>query len=40
MKKDGLQGKDLKAKTKEIIGTCVSMGIKVDKKEPKEVERR
>lgn len=32
MKADGLLGADLKAKTKEIIGTCNSMGITVDKK--------
>ena len=30
MKEDGLTGKDLKAKVKEIIGTCNSMGIKVE----------
>jgi large subunit ribosomal protein L11 len=28
MKKDNLLGKDLKAQTKEIVGTCVSMGNK------------
>lgn len=39
MKKENLLGKDLKAKTKEVVGTCVSMGIKVDKKDPKEVEQ-
>ncbi|HDN95927.1 MAG TPA: 50S ribosomal protein L11, partial [Thermoplasmatales archaeon] len=30
MKKNDLLGKDLKAKAKEIIGTCVSMGITID----------
>ncbi|MBU1198427.1 MAG: 50S ribosomal protein L11 [Nanoarchaeota archaeon] len=30
MKEDALTGKDLKAKVKEIIGTCNSMGIKVE----------
>lgn len=30
MKEDGLSGKDLKAKVKEIIGTCNSMGVKVE----------
>ncbi|MAE42310.1 50S ribosomal protein L11 [Candidatus Woesearchaeota archaeon] len=32
MKEDGLLGKDLKAKVKEIIGTCNSMGILVEGK--------
>ena len=35
MKKDSLLGKNLKAQTKEIVGTCVSMGIKVDNKDAK-----
>jgi len=39
MKKDNLLGKDLKAKTKEIVGTCVSMGIKVENKDPKTVQQ-
>ncbi|MGB0651680.1 MAG: 50S ribosomal protein L11 [Thermoplasmatota archaeon] len=30
MKADDLQGADLKAKSKEIIGTCVSMGVTVE----------
>jgi len=30
MKEDGLSGKDLKAKVKEIIGTCNSMGVMVE----------
>jgi len=30
MKEDALTGKDLKAKVKEVIGTCNSMGIKVE----------
>jgi large subunit ribosomal protein L11 len=30
MKEDSLSGKDLKAKAKEIIGTCNSMGVKVE----------
>mgnify|MGYP006286921869 CR=1 FL=1 len=37
MKEDDLLGKNLKQRTKEIIGTCVSMGITVDGKDPKEV---
>ncbi len=39
MKDDDLLGKDVKQKTKEIIGSCVSMGITVDGKEPREVQR-
>jgi large subunit ribosomal protein L11 len=30
MKEDALSGKDLKSKVKEIVGTCNSMGIKVE----------
>jgi len=30
MKEDTLSGKDMKAKVKEIIGTCNSMGVKVE----------
>lgn len=37
MKEAGLLGKSMKEKTKEVVGTCVSMGIKVDNKDPKEV---
>ncbi len=32
MKGDGLLGADLKAKAKEIIGTCNAMGVTVDEK--------
>jgi len=39
MKKENLLGKDMKTKTKEIIGTCVSMGIKVENKDPKDAEK-
>jgi len=39
MKGDDLLGKNLKQKTKEIIGSCVSMGITVEKKDPREVQR-
>ena len=38
MKEENLLGKNLKKKTKEIIGTCVSMGITVDGKDPREVQ--
>ncbi|PYB68661.1 MULTISPECIES: 50S ribosomal protein L11 [unclassified Thermoplasma] len=31
---------DLKAATLEVLGTCVSMGINVDGKDPKEVQRQ
>lgn len=37
MKYDNIQGKDLKAKTKEVIGTCTSMGVTVEGKKPKEI---
>lgn len=39
MKYDNLIGKDLKHKTKEIIGTCVSMGITVEGKSPQEIQK-
>ncbi|MDD3494045.1 MAG: 50S ribosomal protein L11 [Candidatus Thermoplasmatota archaeon] len=39
MKKDSLQGKSPKARAKEVVGTCVSMGIKVDNKNPRDVQR-
>src|SRR2546422_2114476 len=37
MKADTMQGKDLKARVLEVVGTCVSMGVTVDGKGPKEV---
>ncbi len=39
MKYDNLLGKKLKQKTKEIIGTCVSMGISVEGKTPQEIQK-
>ena len=39
MKSDNLLGKELKQKTKEVIGTCVSMGITVEGKKPKEIQK-
>jgi len=39
MKFDGLLGNDLKEKTKEIIGTCVSMGVTVEGKNPQEIQK-
>jgi len=37
MKQDSLLGKDWKAKSKEVIGTCDSMGITVEGKDPRVV---
>lgn len=37
MKYDNIQGKNLKAKAKEVIGTCTSMGVTVEGKRPKDV---
>jgi large subunit ribosomal protein L11 len=34
-----LLAKTLKAAVKEILGTCVSMGVTVEGKDPKEVQR-
>ena len=39
MKYDDLLGKNIKEKTKEIIGTCVSIGVTVEGKKPKEIQR-
>ena len=39
MKYDNLLGKELKQKTKEIIGTCVSIGVTVEGKKPKEIQK-
>ena len=36
IKRDALQGKDAKKRVMEIVGTCVSMGVKVEGKPPKE----
>jgi len=37
MKYDDLLGKDLKRKAKEIVGSCVSIGVTIEGKSPKEV---
>jgi len=37
IKQDALQGRDLKKRVMEIVGTCVSMGVKVEGKAPKEI---
>ena len=39
MKYDNLLGKELKQKTKEIIGTCVSIGVTVEGKKPQEIQK-
>jgi large subunit ribosomal protein L11 len=39
MKYDNLLGKELKQKTKEIIGTCLSLGVNVDGKDPREIQK-
>ena len=39
MKYDNLLGKELKQKTKEIIGTCVTMGVAVEGKKPQETQK-
>lgn len=39
MKYDSLLGKELKQKTKEVIGTCVSIGITVEGKKPQEIQK-
>ena len=37
MKKDSMLSKDKKGRFKEVLGTCVSMGVTVDGKDPKTV---
>lgn len=37
MKADSLMGKDLKNQVLEIIGTCTSMGVTIEGKEPKAI---
>ncbi|MBS3778232.1 MAG: 50S ribosomal protein L11 [Candidatus Thermoplasmatota archaeon] len=39
MKHDNLLGKSLKQKTKEIVGTCVSIGVKVEDKDPAVIQQ-
>ena len=39
MKYDNLLGKELKHKTKEVIGTCVSIGVTVEGKKPQEIQK-
>ncbi len=37
IKQDTLAGRDLKRRVKEVVGTCVSMGVRVEGKSPKDV---
>jgi len=39
MKRPELLAKDLKGAVKEILGSCVSMGVTVEGKDPKEVQK-
>lgn len=39
MKEDDLLGKDFKQKASEVMGTCVSMGVTVDGKDPREAQK-
>ena len=39
MKEGNLLGNELKQKTKEIVGTCVSLGVNVEGKNPKEIQK-
>lgn len=39
MKEQNLLGKTLKQKTKEVVGTCVSVGVRVEGKSPIEVQK-
>lgn len=39
MKGDSLAGKDVRQRCKEVAGTCVSMGITIEGKHPREVQK-
>jgi len=39
IKRPQLLAKTLKAAVKEVLGTCVSMGVTVEGKDPREVQR-
>ncbi len=39
MKFDSLLGRDLKHKTKEIVGTCRSMGVTIEGKKSSEIQK-
>ncbi|MFQ5918442.1 MAG: 50S ribosomal protein L11 [Thermoplasmata archaeon] len=38
MKGDGILGADLKGKVLEVLGSCVSLGVTVENKEPRDVQ--
>lgn len=39
MKRDSLLASDVKKAVKEVLGTCVSMGLSVEGKDPREVQK-
>jgi large subunit ribosomal protein L11 len=39
MKRDSLLGSNLTEKVKEVVGTCISMGVTVEGKDPREVQQ-
>jgi len=39
MKENDLLGNELKFKVKEVLGSCVSMGVTVEGKDPRDVQR-
>jgi large subunit ribosomal protein L11 len=39
MKQDSLLGREIKQKTKEVIGTCITIGVNVEGKNPKEIQK-
>jgi large subunit ribosomal protein L11 len=36
-KEDSMLGRDFKSKVKQVLGTCLSSGVKVDDKDPRDV---
>lgn len=39
MKQESVLGRDLKRAVKEVVGSCVSMGVTVEGKDPREVQK-
>ena len=39
MKQDSLQGKDMKEMAKEIIGSCIPLGVTVEGKDPRDIQK-
>ncbi|MEM2869115.1 MAG: 50S ribosomal protein L11 [Thermoplasmata archaeon] len=39
MKEESMLGRDLKKAVKEVVGTCVSMGVTVEGRDPREVQK-